>query len=72
MVRFIGPFDDPRVKAILERHNTNLNGFRLGIDCYDMLDRDMQRSVREVVKEIRDSGIGTTEIEKWLSFVDSF
>jgi hypothetical protein len=57
--------------TILERCKTNVMGFLFGIDCYDLIDADMRKSVRAIVGEIERLGIGTTELRKWLSFVDS-
>ena len=57
---------------ILDTHKTNPTGLLFGIDCYDMIDSEMRKGVKAIVGEIERLGIGTTELRKWLSFVDGF
>jgi hypothetical protein len=62
--------NNPQIMAILERHGANATGLLFGIDCYDMIGPDMRKGVKVIVGEIEQLGIGTTELRKWLSFVD--
>ena len=62
--------NNPQIMHVLEKHKTNATGLLLGIDCYDMIGPDMRKGVKAIVGEIEQLGIGTTELRKWLSFVD--
>ena len=64
--------ENPDIMRILDKHETNPTGLLFGIDCYDMLNTEQRKGVKAIVSEIETLNIGTTELRKWLSFVDHF